>query len=112
MKWNRQQKSILSTVVLTSFLNPFLISSVNIALPAIEQAFSMNAVLLSWIITTYLLSSAILLLPMGRWADLTGIKKIFRIGLFIFSLTTLACGFAPSGYFLLLFACYRGLEGP
>jgi EmrB/QacA subfamily drug resistance transporter len=111
MKWTSQQKSILSTVALTSFLNPFLISSVNIALPAIEQEFSMNAVLLSWIITTYLLSSAILLLPMGRWADITGIKKIFRIGLFIFSLTTLACGFAPSGFFLLAFRLLQGIGG-
>ncbi|MCA1745027.1 MAG: hypothetical protein LC643_04865 [Bacteroidales bacterium] len=34
MKWTSQQQSILSTVALTSFLNPFLISSVNIALPA------------------------------------------------------------------------------
>lgn len=111
MKWTSQQRSILSTVALTSFLNPFLISSVNIALPAIEQAFSMNAVMLSWIITTYLLSSAILLLPMGRWADITGIKKIFRIGLFIFSLTTLACGFAPSGFVLLAFRLLQGIGG-
>lgn len=111
MKWTSQQRSILSTVALTSFLNPFLISSVNIALPAIEREFSMNAVMLSWIITTYLLSSAILLLPMGRWADITGIKKIFRIGLFIFSLTTLACGFAPSGFFLLAFRLLQGIGG-
>lgn len=84
MSWSKSQKSALGIVAITSFLNPFLISSVNIALPTIEKAFNMNAVSLSWIITAFLLSTAILLLPLGRWADLAGIKKFSSTGFWSF----------------------------
>lgn len=42
------QQSALTIAVLTSFLAPFLISGVNIALPAIEKEFDLDAVTLSW----------------------------------------------------------------
>jgi len=79
MSWTKKQKSALIVVAVTSFLNPFLTSSVNLALPTIETEFGMNAVSISWIITSYLLSSAILLLPLGRWADFVGVTKIFDL---------------------------------
>ena len=111
MSWNKSQKSVLGIVAITSFLGPFLISSVNIALPSIEKAFGMNAVSLSWVISAFLLSSAILLLPLGRWADLAGIKKTFTIGVFMFSITTLMCGLAPTGWFLISSRFLQGIGG-
>jgi EmrB/QacA subfamily drug resistance transporter len=111
MSWNKSQKSVLGIVAITSFLGPFLISSVNIALPAIEKAFNMNAVSLSWVITAFLVSSAILLLPLGRWADMAGIKKTFTIGVLLFSITTLMCGLAPSGWFLIGSRFLQGIGG-
>ncbi|MEK7720523.1 MAG: MFS transporter [Bacteroidota bacterium] len=80
------QKAVLTVAKLTSFLGPFLISSVNIALPAIEKEFALNAVSLTWIVTSYLLSSAIFLLPIGRLADLKGEVKLFKLGMVIFAL--------------------------
>ncbi|WP_026474650.1 MFS transporter [Alkaliflexus imshenetskii] len=111
MSWDKTQKTALGIAVITSFLGPFLISAVNVALPAIEQAFQMNALALSWIVTAFLLSSAILLLPMGRWADITGVRRIFKIGVVIFTITTLGCGLSPSGTVLILFRFLQGIGG-
>ena len=111
MSWTNTQKSALTIAAITSFLNPFLISAVNVALPAIEKAFGMDAVTLSWVITSYLLSSAVLLLPMGKTADMKGIKKVFTIGVVIFSLTTFLCGISTSGTMLIVFRVFQGIGG-
>jgi EmrB/QacA subfamily drug resistance transporter len=111
MSWTKKQKSALIVVAVTSFLNPFLTSSVNLALPTIETEFGMNAVSISWIITSYLLSSAILLLPLGRWADFVGVTKIFRFGVLIFAATTLLCGFSTGGTYLIVARFLQGIGG-
>ncbi|GAB6286830.1 MAG: hypothetical protein STSR0009_30330 [Methanoregula sp.] len=55
----------LIVATLTSFLPPFIVSSINIALPAIGAEFSMNAVLLGWIATSYLLSAPVFIPSMS-----------------------------------------------
>lgn len=109
MNWTKKQISILAIVAITSFMGTFLISSVNIALPAIEKSFGLNAVQLSWVITSFLLAIAMFLLPVGRWGDLTGIRRIFKIGITIFTLSSVICGFAPSGFWLILFRFIQGI---
>ena len=69
---NSEQRSAVTIALLTSFLTPFLISSINIALPAIGKEFDMSAIELSWVVTAYLLSSAVFLLPFGKLADHKG----------------------------------------
>lgn len=103
------QKSVLTIAILSSFLGPFLISSVNIALPSIEKEFSLNAVALSWIVTSYLLSSAIFLLPVGRLADLTGEVRLFKTGMIVFTLATFLCALAPTGMVLIIMRVFQGL---
>ncbi|MCK5221350.1 MAG: MFS transporter, partial [Candidatus Aminicenantes bacterium] len=63
-----QKKSALIAASLASFLTPFMGSSINIALPAIGSDYQANAILLSWIATSYLLASAVFLVPFGRVA--------------------------------------------
>jgi len=109
MFWNKHQKSILAIVTTTSFLGTFLVSSINIALPSIEKDFNMSAISLSWIITALLLASAMFLMPLGRWADINGVKKVYKSGIVIFSLTTLLCGLSPSGIFLIVFRFIQGI---
>ena len=108
MTWNRTQKSILGIVTATSFLGTFVVSSINIALPTIEKDFNMSAISLSWIITAFLLASAIFMLPVGRWGDINGIKKVYKSGIVIFSVTTLLCGLSPSSAFLIVFRFIQG----
>ncbi len=57
------EKSALFVATLSSFMAPFMISSVNVALPLIQSEFSADAVMLSWIATAYLLAVAMFLVP-------------------------------------------------
>lgn len=79
----RAERSALFVATLTSFLGPFLISSVNVALPTIQSELGLHAVQLSWIGTAYLLAMAVGLVPAGKVADIYGRKKIFATGLAI-----------------------------
>lgn len=108
MEWTKKQFSILAIVAVTSFMGTFLISSVNIALPAIEKSFSLNAVTLSWVITSFLLATAMFLLPVGRWGDMSGIRRLFKVGVVIFTLSSLACGFVQDGLWLIVFRYIQG----
>lgn len=92
------ERSALFVATLTSFMGPFMISSVNVALPAIQTDLALDAVQLSWIATAYLLAVAVVLLPAGQLADIHGRKRVFTLGLFIYtaaSTLAAAAGGAP-----------------
>jgi MFS family permease len=72
MDHNTNKRSTLLVTTLGSFLIPFMGSSINIALPSIGKEFAMNAVLLIWVTTSYLLTVGIFLVPFGRIADIYG----------------------------------------
>ncbi len=74
---------VLLITTMSSFLAPFMGSSVFIGLPSIGKEFSMDVVLLSWISTAYLLAAAMFLVPFGKIADIYGRKKIFIYGIAI-----------------------------
>ncbi|MBM9616971.1 MFS transporter [Desulfobulbus rhabdoformis] len=101
--------STLWAVSLSVFMVPFMISSVNIALPDIQAEFSVNAVLLSWIATAYLLASGVVLVPAGKLGDIYGRKKIFTIGIAVFTVFTVATAFAPSICWIIAFRILQGV---
>ncbi len=103
------QRSALSIAVLSSFLTPFVGSSVNIALPAIGAAFNADAVTLSWIATAYLLAAAVSLVPFGRLADIHGRRRIFAWGIGVFTLSSLLCALSSSIAVLLLWRVVQGV---
>ena len=74
---------------------------VNVALPAIEKDLNISISQLEWIVTAYALVFAALLITGGKLADLLGRRKIFVAGLVVFTLSSLACGLAPSAGFLI-----------
>ena len=88
--------ALLLVVTATTFMGPFMVSGVNIILPAIGTEFSAGAVLLSWVANAYLLSTAIMLVPIAKIADMTGRKKIFVTGIAMFTLSTVTIALAPS----------------
>ena len=106
---NSVQRSALTIALLTSILTPLLISGVNIALPAIEKDFQLNAVGLSWVITSYLLSSAVFLIPFGKLADIHGQKLVFQGGIILFTLASVFCGMATNGLMLIIFRVLQGI---
>ncbi len=104
-----QEKSALFVASITSFMGPFVISSVNVALPSIQKEFNADAVQLSWIATSLLLAVAVTLVPAGRIADIHGRKKIFTWGLFVYTLATLLAAFAGSVEMLIFFRIFQGV---
>lgn len=107
---NRFQLNFLLIVTMSShFLNPFMGSSINLALKQIGIEFSMSAVQLSWISMSYLLSSAIFLVPFGKLGDLYGRRKMLLIGIIGFSITTLLCSVAFDAVSLIIFRLLQGI---
>ncbi|MCP3952238.1 MAG: MFS transporter [Desulfobacterales bacterium] len=90
-------------------MGPFIISSVNVALPAIQKEFNADAVQLSWIATALLLATAVVLVPAGRIADIHGRKRVFAWGLTLFTMASLFAGFAPSVGMLILARVIQGV---
>jgi EmrB/QacA subfamily drug resistance transporter len=93
---------------LSSFITPFMLSSINIALPVIGKEFKTDAILLSWIATSYLLAAAVTLMPFGKLADIYGRKKIFITGMSIFTLTSFLSAISVSAPMLIVFRIFQG----
>ncbi len=104
-----QEKSALLVATITSFTGPFVISSVNVALPAIQKEFNADAIQLSWVATSLLLAVAVTLVPAGRIADIHGRKKIFSWGLFVYTLSSLVAAFANSIEMLIFCRVFQGI---
>lgn len=94
---------------MAAFLTPFMGSSINVALPAIGEEFGMDAVLLSWVATGYLLAAAVFLLPLGKWADIHGRKRVFTYGIAVYTGTSLLIALAPGPFLLIGFRVLQGL---
>lgn len=92
---------VLIVAAVGSFLTPFMGSSVNIALPSIQNEFGIDAILLSWIQTAYLLAAAVFLVPVGRLSDIYGRKKTFAWGMLLFTAATLLSGLSSSAAMLI-----------
>lgn len=105
------KRATLIIASITAFITPFMGSSVNIALPAIGKALDANAVVLSWVATAYLLAVAISLVPSGRMADIYGRKKIFTLGIIVFSIFSLLSGFSMTVPMLIALRVFQGIGG-
>jgi EmrB/QacA subfamily drug resistance transporter len=102
------KRSALLIATLSAFLTPFMVSSVNIALPVIGREFQMSAVLMSWVPTAYLLSAAVFLVPFGRLADIRGRKRVFSWGIGVFTASSLLLALSPSAPALIAFRVLQG----
>jgi EmrB/QacA subfamily drug resistance transporter len=102
------KRTALAVTTAASFLTPFAATSINIALPSIGRDLAMNAILLSWVPTAYLLSAAMFLLPCGRIADIYGRKKVFFYGIAVFTLGAFLSGLAQSPGGLIFFRILQG----
>jgi len=100
---------ILFLIIITSFINPFLGAAINIALPTISEEFSMGAVGMSWVAMSFLLSSAVFLVPLGKLADIRGRKKVFLLGNIIITTTSVLSALAPSGGILIALRAIQGI---
>ena len=82
---------------------------VNVALPSIERDLHVSIASLEWIVTAYALTFAALMITGGKLADLFGRRRIFVVGIAVFTLSSLACGLAPSAGFLIGARAVQGI---
>jgi EmrB/QacA subfamily drug resistance transporter len=87
------------------------ISIVIVALPSIQHELGGTLSDLQWVIDAYALSLAALLLTAGSLADLRGRRRVFAVGIVIFTTGSLLCGLAPSTLFLTLARAGQGIGG-
>jgi EmrB/QacA subfamily drug resistance transporter len=103
------KKIVLLITTMSSFLAPFMGSSVFIGLPSIGKDLSMDVVLLSWVSLSYLLAAAMFLVPFGRIADIYGRKKIFKYGITIDIIASLLLAFSFNATELIILRIIQGI---
>ncbi len=84
---------------------------VNVALPSIREDLRFTETSLVWVVNAYMLTFGGFLLLGGRLGDLFGHRKVFLIGLTLFTLASLACGLASSKSVLIASRAVQGLGG-
>src|SRR3954454_10105384 len=99
----------LVAVCTATFMLLLDITIVNVALPSIERDLDANFSDLQWVIDAYALTLAGLLLAAGSLADKVGRRRVFMLGLAVFTASSLACGLAPSPLFLNIARAARGV---
>ncbi|MBN1626699.1 MAG: MFS transporter [Deltaproteobacteria bacterium] len=103
------RKAILVTILMTSFISSSNMSMINVALPVIGKDLSMDAVLLGWVVTAHILSTAAFQVPIGKFADIFGRRKIYLAGIIIFTATTFLSGLSISGTMLIIARALAGI---
>jgi EmrB/QacA subfamily drug resistance transporter len=101
----------LIVVCIATFMLLLDITIVNVALPKIANDLHASFSDIQWVIDAYALTLASLLLTSGVMGDLLGRKRVFTIGLGLFSLTSLLCAISPSSLFLILARGGQGIGG-
>ncbi len=99
---------IFILVAVAYFLDVIDASIVQVALPSIQAQWSISDADLQWVYGAYALTIAGFLMLMGRAGDVYGQKRIFIIGLIVFTIASLTGGFAPS---LLSLVISRAVQG-
>jgi len=100
---------LITVAMLAAFITPFMGASVNVALPVISREFTMNASTMSWVAMSYILASAVFLVPFGKYSDITGRKKLFIAGMIIFAIGSLLCSVSQSAGMLISSRVIQGI---
>jgi EmrB/QacA subfamily drug resistance transporter len=101
----------LACVAIGTFMLLLDVTIVNVALPAIQKDLHANFSDLQWVIDAYALMLASVLLVSGSVADIVGRRRIFVLGLGLFSAASLGCGLATTPTFLTLARAVQGIGG-
>jgi EmrB/QacA subfamily drug resistance transporter len=101
----------LAVVGAAFFMTILDVSIVNVALPTIAEKLHFSRGNLQWVVTAYALSFGGFLLLGGRAADLLGRRRVFMVGVLLFSIASLVCGLASSDGVLIGARAVQGLGG-
>ncbi|MCK6110272.1 MFS transporter [Micrococcus luteus] len=103
------QQRILVVLLIPIFMSLLAVSSINVALPALQRGLDASDAELQWAISGYTLVFGMVLVPAGRAGDLFGRRRLFMVGLGVFALGALLSGLAPTGVLLVLARLVMGV---
>src|SRR5690348_9760259 len=106
----RRKGLALAVIVAAQFMVVLDIAIVNVALPAIKGDLHFAEGNLQWVISAYAILFGGVLLLGGRLADVFGRRRVFMIGLAVFSISSLLCGLSWSEGSLIAFRALQGLR--
>jgi EmrB/QacA subfamily drug resistance transporter len=101
----------LVAVCLGTFMLLLDVTIVNVALPDIQQALTSSFADLQWVVDAYALTLAAFLLTAGSVADMYGRRRMYLIGLVVFTCASVLCGFAVTTLMLQLSRALQGVGG-
>lgn len=99
----------LAALSLSMLLSSLGISSANVALPTLAQAFGASLQQVQWVVIAYLLAVTTLVVSAGRLGDLIGRRKLLAGGIAVFTLASLLCAGAPTLWLLVAARAAQGL---
>jgi EmrB/QacA subfamily drug resistance transporter len=111
MASNPHRWRILAVVASAFFMTILDVSIVNVALPSIGRDLNFSEENLQWVITAYAIAFGGFLLLGGRAADLLGRRRVFMVGVVIFTIASLVCGLAQSEGMLIASRAVQGFGG-
>lgn len=109
MKPIKKSSWLLFTVASGTIFNPLNSSMISVALPRIQSDFQLSYTTVSWLISSYYLSSAIAQPVMGKIGDQFGTKKMFLVGLLLVAVSAVAAPWAPTFLALLLLRLFQSV---
>ncbi|MBL6445047.1 MFS transporter [Fulvivirga sp. 29W222] len=106
-----QQKATLISTILASSMAFIDSTALNVALPALQSDLDIKGSSLLWVINSYALFLSALLLTGGSMGDRLGRKRIFILGIALFSVASILCGLSSSSDILIVSRCIQGIGG-
>ncbi len=100
---------VLATLALASVMSVVNLFIVTVALHTIESHLHHSLSDVAWVLNAYALIFGALLIPAGRFSDKIGQKTVFMLGLFIFTIASLACAVSPDLWVLIAFRCVQAI---
>ena len=100
---------VMTAVAMSIFLATIDGSIVNVALPILVRDLDADFATVQWVILSYLLTQATLMLSMGRLGDMLGKKPIYIAGTVVFIIGSALCGLSPNVYWLIGFRVLQAI---
>ena len=107
----RSKPWVLAATILGSSMAFIDATVINVALPAIQSELAVSVAAAQWVVNAYLLLLGSLILVGGTAGDRFGRRRIFELGIVLFTLASLACGLAPSPAILIASRAFQGIGG-
>lgn len=101
----------MAALLVAGFMNLIDVTIVNVAIPSLQDAFQASDSQIEWVVAAYILSFALFLLPAGRLGDVVGRRRMFVIGVTVFTIASALCGLAPGIGSLVAARVLQGLGG-